>query len=68
MSELYFLGWLRSEKEAIINGDSDFQNALNDALIYQTIETQPERISKIKPYDSMLLSCHVRVSEWVHTL
>ena len=63
LSELYSLGWLRSEKEAIINGDSDFQNALNDALIYQTIETQPERISKIKPYDSMLLSCHVRVSE-----
>ena len=62
LSELYSLGWLRSEKGAIINGDSDFQNALNDALIYQTIETQPERISKIKPYDSMLLSCHVRVS------
>ena len=49
-SELYSLDWLRSKKEAIINGDSDFQNALNDALNYQNIETHPERISKLKPY------------------
>ena len=34
----------------MINGDNDFQNALDDALNYQTIETHPERISKIKPY------------------
>ena len=30
LSELYSLGWLRSKKEAIINGDNCFQNALND--------------------------------------
>ena len=48
--ELNSLGWLRGKKEAIINGDNDFQNALNDALNYQTIETHPERISKLKPY------------------
>ena len=38
------------EKEAIINGDNDFQNVLADALNYQTIERHPERISKLKPY------------------
>ena len=50
LSELNSLGWLRSKKEAIINGDNDFQNVLNDALNYQNIETHPERISKLKPY------------------
>ena len=39
--ELNSLGWLRGKKEAIINGDNDFQNALNDALNYQTIEKDP---------------------------
>ena len=38
MSELYSLGRLRSKKKAIINGDSNFQNALDDALNYQNIE------------------------------
>ena len=52
LSELYSLGWLRSKKEAIINGDNDFQNALDDALNYQNIETHTESISKIKPYIS----------------
>ena len=42
LSELNSLGWF--------NGDNDFQNALDDALNYQTIETQPERISKLKSY------------------
>ena len=32
------------------NDDDNFQNALGDALNYQTIETDPERISKLKPY------------------
>ena len=32
LSELYSLGWLKSQKEAIINGDNDFQYALEDAL------------------------------------
>ena len=42
------MGWLRGKKEVIINNNS-FQNPLNDALNYQTTETHPERISKIKP-------------------
>ena len=48
LSELNSLGWLRGKKEAIINGDDDFQNALDDALNYQNIETHPERILKLK--------------------
>ena len=50
LSELYSLEWLKSKKEWIINGDNDFQNALDDALNYQNIEAHPERISKLKPY------------------
>ena len=46
LSELNSLGWLRGKKEAIINNNNSFQNAFN----YQTIETNPERISKLKPY------------------
>ena len=46
LSELKSLGWLMGKKEAIINGDNGFLNALDDALNYQTIETHPERISK----------------------
>ena len=42
--------WLRAKKEAIINGDADFEDALDDALNYQTIEKDPQRISKLKPY------------------
>ena len=49
LSGLNSLGWWRVKK-AIINGDNDFQNALDDALNYQTIETHPERMSKLKPY------------------
>ena len=49
LSELYSLGWLRSKKETIINGDNDFQNALDDAFNYQNIEKDPQRISKLKP-------------------
>ena len=48
MSELNSLGWLRRKKEAIINNDNSFQNALDDPLNYQTIETHPERLSKLK--------------------
>ena len=50
MSELNSLGWVRGKKEAIINNDNSFQNALDDVLTYQTIQTNPERISKLKPY------------------
>ena len=47
LSEINFLGWLRCKKEAIINIDNSFQNALDDALNYQAIKTNPERISKL---------------------
>ena len=50
LSELKSLGWLMGKKEAIINGDNGFQNALDDALNHQTIELHPQRISKLKPY------------------
>ena len=50
LSELDSLGWLMGKKEVIINGDNDFQNALDDALNYQTIEKDPQRISNLKPY------------------
>ena len=50
MSALYSLEWLRSKKEAIINGENDFQNALDDALNYQNIERAPQRISKLRSY------------------
>ena len=40
LSELNSLGWLKAEKEAIINSNnnSNFQNDLDDSLNYQTIE------------------------------
>ena len=56
MSELNSLGWLRGKKESMINinnnyyNNNNFQNALDDALTYQTIESNPQRISKLKPY------------------
>ena len=52
LSELNSLGWLQVKKEAIINNNSnnDFQNALDDAINYQTIEKDPQRISKLKSY------------------
>ena len=50
LSKLNSIGWLRGKKEAIINGDNDFQNALDDALNYQTIEKDPQRIWELKPY------------------
>ena len=42
LSELHSLGWLQGEKEAIINNDNSFQNVLDDALNYQTIEENPQ--------------------------
>ena len=50
LSEWNSSGWLTAKKEATINNDNSFQNALDDALNYQTIKTNPERISKLKPY------------------
>ena len=52
LSELNSSGWLRSKKEAMINGYNNFQNSLNDALTYQNIEKHPERISNLKPYNN----------------
>ena len=48
--ELYSSEWLRSKKEAIINGDNCFQNALNDSLDYKRMKKNPQEISKIKLY------------------
>ena len=48
--ELYSSEWLRSKKESITNKDNCFQNALNDALDYQRIKKDPQKISKLKPY------------------
>ena len=51
LSELNFSGWLRAKKEAIINNNNDnndFQNALDDALNYQTIGKKSTRNIKIK--------------------
>ena len=50
--ELYSSEWLRNKKKVIINGDNCFQNALDEALNYQNIKKDPQRISKIKPYIS----------------
>ena len=51
LSELNSLGWLQCKKEAITNNNNNnFQNALDDALNYQTIESNPQRISTLKPY------------------
>ena len=53
LSELKSLGWLRGKKEAIINNNNnnrDFENALDVALNYQTIEKDLQRISKLKAY------------------
>ena len=59
LSEFNSLGWLQGKKEAIINNNSnynnndnnnDFQSALDDALNSQTIEKDPQRTSKLKPY------------------
>ena len=52
LSEVNSLGWVRSKKEATINGDNNFQNALDDALNYQNIEKDLQRISKLKSYSN----------------
>ena len=52
LSELNSLGRLKGKKEALINNNdnNNFQNVLNDALNYQIIGNNPQRISKLKPY------------------
>ena len=49
--ELNSSGWLQCKKDTINNNNNNnFQNALNDALNYQAIKNNPQRISKLKPY------------------
>ena len=43
LSELNSSGWLRGKKEAITNGDADFEDAFDDALDYQTIEKKTQK-------------------------
>ena len=55
LSELTSLGRLQGKKDTINNNDNNnnnnnFQNALNDALGYQTIENNTQRISKLRSY------------------
>ena len=45
--ELCSSEWLRSRKETITSEDNCFQNALDDSWNYQTIESNPQRISKL---------------------
>ena len=52
LSELNSLGWLRAKKEAIINSNNSFQNAVDDAVSYGNIEKDPQRISKLKSFIS----------------
>ena len=42
--ELHSSEWLRSKKESITNGNNCFQNTLNDALDYQRIRKDPQKI------------------------
>ena len=42
--ELYSPEWLRSKKESIAIEDNCFQIALNDALDYQGIKKDPQKI------------------------
>ena len=53
LSELNSLGWLKGKKETIISGANDFEDASDEALNYQNIEEEPQRISKLKPYYSL---------------
>ena len=54
LSELNSWIWLQGKKEAIINNNknnnNDFGNTLDDAFSYKTIEKDPQRIWKLKPY------------------
>ena len=46
--ELYSFEWLRSKKAAMISDDNDFQNALNDALDYQTLKKPHKKYQKLR--------------------
>ena len=62
--ELRSSGWLQGKKDAINNNNNNnnnnnknnnnnLQNALNDALNYQAIKNNLQRISKLKNYIKM---------------
>ena len=61
--------WFKGKKETIISGDNDFENALDDALNYQNIKPNPERISKLKPYINKYnwkgIKFPARPEEWI---
>ena len=69
LSELNSSGWLKGKKETVISGDNDFGNALDDALNYQNIKTNPEKISKLKPYINKYnwkrIKFPARPEEWI---
>ena len=50
LSEIHSLGWLKSKKESIINGDNCFKNALNGALNYQNIEKTHKEYQQLRIY------------------
>ena len=49
---MYSSEWLRNKKESITNRDNCFDNALNNALDYQRIKKDPQKISNLKPYNN----------------
>ena len=48
LSEVNSLGWLRGKKEAIISGENNFEDDLDDALNYQDIGKKTPKNIKIK--------------------
>ena len=48
--ESYSIKWLKNKKNWKNSDSKNFQNTLNDALNYYSIETNPERISNIEPF------------------
>ena len=69
LSEFNSSGWLRGKKETIISGDNDFQNVLDGALNYQSIENDQQRISKLKPcintYNWKGIDFPARPKDWI---
>ena len=69
LSAINSSSWFKGKKETIISGDNDFENALDDALNYQNIKTNPERISKLKPYINKYnwkgIKFPARPEEWI---
>ena len=51
--ELYSSKWLRSKKQSITNRDNCFQDALNDALDYQSMK---KTLKKYKNLSHILIS------------